>query len=240
MSGFVSFVGAGPGDPELLTLAAVDRLRTADVVLHDDLGCGPALEFVRPEAKRVAVGKRAGRPSPDQQQVSALLVGHALAGGRVVRLKAGDPGLFGRLEEEIAALRGAGIPFEVVPGISAAQAAAAAATIPLTRRHTARRVQFVTGHDATGTLPAGRNMAALADPGATTVVFMPKRTFPALADDLVAHGLSPETPALFAEDVGGPGQRLRRTSIGALAAALRADIPDAPAIILYGPLMEEP
>jgi uroporphyrin-III C-methyltransferase len=239
MTGFVSFVGSGPGDPELLTLKAVDRLRAADIVLFDDLSSGPVLRHVRADADLVAVGKRAGRPSPSQRHVSALLVAHAETGARVVRLKSGDPAIFGRLEEEIVALRAAGIGFEIVPGISAASAAAAAAAIPLTRRLSARRVQFVTGHDVTGTLPQARNMAALADPEATTVVFMPKRTFPALADDLVAHGLPPATPALFAENVGHPDQRLTRTTIAALADRLRDTVSEVPALILYGPLMEE-
>lgn len=239
MTGFVSFVGSGPGDPELLTLKAVDRLRRADVVLFDDLSAGPILSYARADAALVGVGKRAGRASPSQHHVSALLVEQAREGGRIVRLKSGDAGLFGRLEEEILAVRAAGIAFEVVPGVSAAAAAAAAAAIPLTRRLSARRVQFVTGHDVTGTLPAERNMAALADPAATTVVFMPKRTFAALVADLVAHGLPADTPALLAEDVGHPGQRLTRTTVAALAATLDAHASPAPAIILYGPLMEE-
>lgn len=239
MSGFVSFVGSGPGDPELLTLKAVDRLKAADVVLFDDLSAGPILAHVRAGADLVAVGKRAGRPSPRQPHVSALLVDYATTGARVVRLKSGDPGLFGRLEEEILALRAAGIGFEVVPGVSSASAAAAAAGIPLSRRLSARRVQFVTGHDVTGALPEARNMAALADPAATTVVFMPKRTFAQLAADLVASGLPADTPALFAADVGHPNQHLLRTTVGALAGQLRGDPGDAPAIILYGPLLEE-
>ena len=157
----------------------------------------------------------------------------------MVRLKSGDPGIFGRLEEEIVALKGAGIPFEIVPGVSAASAAAAVAGIPLTRRAEARRVQFVTGHDVTGALPADRNMAALADAGATTVVFMPKRTFPALAEALVAHGLSPATPALMAEHVGCPDQRLTRATVGELATQLAEGVSDKAALILYGPLMED-
>lgn len=239
MTGFVSFVGSGPGDPELLTLKAVDRLSRADVVLFDDLSAGPILTHVRPGADLVAVGKRAGRASPSQQHVSTLLVEHALAGGRVVRLKSGDAGLFGRLEEEIVALREAGVAFEVIPGVSAANAAAAAAGLPLSRRLSARRVQFVTGHDVTGTLPEARNMAALADAEATTVVFMPKRTFPELAADLIAHGLSPDTPALLAENIGHPDQRLTRSTVAALAESLRGGFSDAPALVLYGPLMDD-
>ena len=232
----VAFVGSGPGDPELLTLKAVARLKAADAVLFDDLSSGPILDHVRAGADLVAVGKRAGRPSPRQDDVSRLLVEYAATGVRVVRLKSGDAGMFGRLEEEIAALRAAGIAFEIVPGVTAASAAAAAAAIPLTRRLTARRVQFVTGHDLTGTLPEGLNMAALADPTATTVVFMPKRTFAALAERLVEHGLAPDTPALLAEDVGRLGQRLTRTTIAAMADALARADTGAPATILYGPL----
>ena len=239
MSGFVHLVGAGPGDPELLTLKAVRCLGQADVVLFDDLAAGPMLSHARPGAELIAVGKRAGRVSPKQAEIDRLLVDHALAGRRVVRLKSGDPGIFGRLEEEMVALKAAGIGFEIVPGVSAASAAAAVAAIPLTRRAEARRVQFVTGHDVTGALPADRNMAALADASATTVVFMPKRTFPALAEALIAHGLPPETPALMAEHVGCPDQRLTRSTVAGLAARLVDGVSDKAALILYGPLMED-
>ena len=237
MTGFVSFVGSGPGDPELLTLKAVNRLKAADAVLYDDLSSGPILEHARAGADLVAVGKRAGRPSPRQDHVSRLLVDYAATGARVVRLKSGDPAIFGRLEEEMTALRTAAIPFEVIPGVTSATAAAAA-LIPLTRRLTARRVQFVTGHDVTGTLPADLNLAALADPLATTAVFMPKRTFPALVAALIAHGLPAETPCLLAESVSHPDQRLSRDTIGGLAALLAGQTSAAPALILYGPLAD--
>lgn len=242
MSGLVSFVSAGPGDPELLTLKAAARLQAADAVLFDDLSAGPILSHARPGADLVSVGKRAGRASPKQGHVSRLLVDYALTGARVVRLKSGDSGLFGRLEEEIAALTEAGIGYEIIPGVPSACAAAAAAGIPLTRRLTARRVQFVTGHDTTGALPADINFAALADPAATTVVFMGRRTFAALAAALIAHGLPPDTPALLAEAVSQPGQALSRTTVAKLAALL-ATCPDtgaAPALILYGPLSGAP
>jgi uroporphyrin-III C-methyltransferase len=238
MSGFVSFVGSGPGDPELLTLKAVARLKAADAVLFDDLSSGPILEFARPGADLVAVGKRAGRPSPKQDHVSRLLVDYATTGARVVRLKSGDPAIFGRLEEEIVALRAAGIPFEIVPGVTSATAAAAFAGIPLTRRLTARRVQFVTGHDVAGELPPDLNMAALADAAATTVVFMPKATWPLFAAQLMAAGLPGQTPALLAESVSGPEQRLVRTTVAELAQAMAAERSTAPALILYGPLAE--
>jgi uroporphyrin-III C-methyltransferase len=236
LTGFVSFVSSGPGDPQLLTLKAVDRLGRADVVLFDDLASGPVLAHARPGADLVAVGKRAGKPSPRQDHVSRLLVDHALTGARVVRLKSGDSGIFGRLEEETTALSAAGVPFEIVPGVPSACAAAAAAGIPLTRRLTARRVQFITGADVTGGLPPDMNWPALADAGATTVVFMGKRTFPALAEGLIAQGLPPDTPALLAEAVGHPDQRLTRSTLAALAAALAEGCSDQPALILYGPL----
>lgn len=236
MAGFVSFVSSGPGDPELLTLRAADRLRGAEVVLYDDLSSGPILALAA-GAELIPVGKRAGRPSAKQEAVNALILDHALAGRRVVRLKSGDAGMFGRLEEELAAVRDAGIPFEIVPGVSSVNAAAAEAGLPLTRRLTARRVQYLTGADVTGKLPATLNWAALADPQAVTVIFMGQRSFPDLAAGLVAHGMPPETPALIAEAVSQPGQRLRRGSIAGLAETLRREGPStAPALILFGPL----
>lgn len=240
MSGFVSFVGSGPGDPELLTLKAVDRLKAADAILFDDLSSGPILEHASAKADLVGVGKRAGRPSPKQHHVSQLLVDYAKAGGHVVRLKSGDSGIFGRLEEEIDALRAAGIEFEIIPGVTSACAAAAAAQIPLTRRLLARRVQFVTGHDVAGALPGDLHLQSLADPGATTVLFMPKRTFPALAEKLFATGLRPDCPALLAENVSHPDQTLQRTTMAALADQLSNEISSAPGLILFGELADTP
>ncbi|MEM0936822.1 MAG: uroporphyrinogen-III C-methyltransferase [Pseudomonadota bacterium] len=236
MTGFVSFVGAGPGDPELLTLKAVDRLKRADAVLYDDLSSGPILTHARPGADLVGVGKRAGRPSPRQHHVSRLLVDYAQGGGRIVRLKSGDGGLFGRLEEELVALRAAGIPFEIVPGVASPLAAAAAEGIPLTRRLTARRVQFVTGHDVSGQLPKDIDLAALADPSACTVIFMGKRTFPELAEALIAQGLPPETPSLLAEAVGTPEAAYTRGTVATLAERLAEDVGSKPALIFFGPL----
>lgn len=238
MSGFVSFVGSGPGDPELLTLKAVDRLRRAEAVLFDDLSAGPILSHAAKGADLVGVGKRAGRPSPRQDHVSRLLVDYARTGARVVRLKSGDGGMFGRLEEELVALSEAGISYEIIPGVPSACAAAAAVGIPLTRRLTARRVQFVTGHDVAGELPEDLNMAALADGQATTVVFMGKRTFPKLAALLIRAGLPADTPALLAEAVSTPDQALTRTTVTDLAERLGAAPSNAPALILYGPLAE--
>src|ERR1700704_2459907 len=142
MNGFVSFVSSGPGDPELLTLKAVARLKAADAVLFDDLSSGPILAHAKPGADLVSVGKRAGRTSPKQIHVSRLLVDYAMTGARVVRLKSGDAGLFGRLEEETVALAAAGIGYEIIPGVPSACAAAAAAGIPLIRRLLGGRGEF--------------------------------------------------------------------------------------------------
>jgi uroporphyrin-III C-methyltransferase len=239
VSGFVSFVSAGPGDPELLTLKAAARLRAADVVLYDDLASGAILDHARKGATLVSVGKRAGRPSAKQEHVSRLLVDYAATGAKVVRLKSGDSGIFGRLEEEVLALSSAGIGHEIIPGVTAACAAAATSGIPLTRRHTARRVQFVTGADVKGELPEDLNWPALADPNAVTAVYMGKRTFPALAARLMAHGLSGDTPALLAESIGHTDQRLVRTTIRKLAEQLAQETVTATAVILFGALAGE-
>lgn len=240
-TGFVSFVSSGPGDPELLTVRATRRLQTAEVVLYDALAAGPILDLAGPETVLISVGKRARRPSAKQDSVNALLVEHAQAGHRVVRLKSGDSGIFGRLEEEITALVQADVPFEIVPGVPSALAAAAVAGIPLTRRLTARRMQFITGADVTGGLPDHLNFAAIADPDATTVVFMGQKNFPELSARLIDHGMSPDTPALLAEAVGHPEQRLVRSTIAELASLLVAEGPSPhPALIFYGPLAASP
>jgi uroporphyrin-III C-methyltransferase len=236
MTGFVSFVSSGPGDPELLTLKAVARLQAADAVLFDDLSSGPILAHVRTGADLISVGKRAGRVSPRQQHVSRLLVDYATTHAKVVRLKSGDAGIFGRLEEEIEALSAAGIGYEIIPGVTSACAAAAAAGMPLTRRLKSRRVQFVTGHDVTGTLPEELNFAALADPSATTAVFMGKRTFPELARRLIAAGLPANTPAMLAESVGHPDQCLTHMTVTELAELMTSEASNTPALILYGAL----
>jgi len=238
MSGFVSFVSSGPGDPELLTLKAVDRLGKADAVLFDDLSAGPILEHVRKGADLVGVGKRAGRASPSQDHVSRLLVDYAKVGQHVVRLKSGDAGIFGRLEEELTALRAEGIPYEIIPGVTSASAAAAAVGIPLTRRLVARRVQFITGHDIAGMLPEDINMAALADPQATTVVYMGKRTWPKLARQMMDAGLPGDTPAMLAHAVSTPEQSVLRTTVAELATHLDGTHSTTPALILFGALAE--
>jgi uroporphyrin-III C-methyltransferase/precorrin-2 dehydrogenase/sirohydrochlorin ferrochelatase len=227
-------VGAGPGDPELLTLKALRALQDADVVLSDDL-VGPAiLDLARREARIIAVGKRGHGPSCRQHDINALMVRLARQGRRVVRLKAGDPMIFGRAGEEIAACRAAGVPVEVVPGISTPQGVAAALAVSLTHRDLARRVQFVTGHGRSGGLPQGLDFAALADPQATTIVYMPRRTWPAFAAALQAAGLSPATPALVVANATRPDQIVIQADVATLVARLDTIPQGAPTVILYG------
>jgi uroporphyrin-III C-methyltransferase len=232
--GSVALIGAGPGDVDLLTLRAVERLRAADVILYDDLAGDEILSFASPDAELIAVGKRAGHPSPKQQEVSRLMIGYAQLGKRVVRVKSGDPSIFARADEEISAAREAGIRIEIVPGITTATAAAAYLGTSLTKRGVARRVQMVTGHDVDGKLPEDLDIPALADPGATTCVFMGKATFAALADKLIAHGLSGETPTFVIESLGSPATTVISGTMTEIANRLTAAKPQGPCMILYG------
>jgi uroporphyrin-III C-methyltransferase len=232
--GSIALIGAGPGDVDLLTLRAVERLRAAEVILYDDLAGDELLSFASPDAELIAVGKRAGQPSPKQQEVSRLMIGYARLGKRVVRVKSGDPAIFARADEEISAAREAGIAIEIVPGITTATAAAAYLGTSLTKRGVARRVQMVTGHDVDGKLPDDLDIAALADPGATTCVFMGKATFAALAEKLIAHGLSAETPTIVVESLGSPATAVMAGTLIGIAARLTAAKPKGPCMILYG------
>jgi uroporphyrin-III C-methyltransferase/precorrin-2 dehydrogenase/sirohydrochlorin ferrochelatase len=195
-TGHVTLVGAGPGDAELLTLKAVRALQAADVILYDDLVSDEVLELARREAKRMLVGKRGGRESCRQDDINALMVRLACQGRRVVRLKSGDPMIFGRGGEEVVQLERAGIPFEVVPGITAASAMAAALGISLTHRDHAQSVRFITGHSRAGGLPETLDWRGLADPDTTLVIYMGGRTAQALAARLMAEGLPARTPAV--------------------------------------------
>jgi len=233
-SGSITLIGAGPGDVDLLTLRAVERLRAADVILYDDLAGDELLSFARGDAELIAVGKRAGHPSPKQDELNRLMIDYAKLGHRVVRVKAGDPAIFARADEEISAARDAGIPVEIVPGITTATAAAAFLGTSLTKRLVARRVQMVTGHDVDGKLPTDLNIAALADPSATTCVFMGKATFARLVDKLVAQGLSAETPTVVVESLGTPNTHVIAGTLTGIAARLAAERPKGPCLILYG------
>lgn len=216
-TGHVTFVGAGPGDAELLTLKAVRALQSADVILFDDLVSEEVLELARREAKRILVGKRAGRPSCKQDEINAMMIDLAKAGRRVVRLKSGDPMIFGRAGEEIAALETAGLGYDVVPGITAGLALAAALGVSLTHRDHARSVRFVTGHSKEGGLPSDIDWAAVADPTATTIFYMGGRTAAEISGMLMAHGMPAGTPVAVAADLGRAGQVIRVTDLSDLA-----------------------
>lgn len=192
--GHVTLVGAGPGDAELLTLKAMRALQSADVILFDDLVSDEVLELARREAKRMMVGKRGGRASCKQEDINALMIKLARQGKRVVRLKAGDPMVFGRAGEEIAALDAAGIPVAVIPGITAALAAASSLGVSLTHRDAAHSVRFVTGHSRQGELPNDLDWRGLADSETSLMVYMGGRTGGAFAAKLIGEGLSPTTP----------------------------------------------
>jgi uroporphyrin-III C-methyltransferase len=232
--GSVTLVGAGPGDPELLTLRAVRALQSADVILIDDLVAPAILDFARREAKTVRVGKTGFKPSCRQDEINALMIALARAGNRVVRLKGGDPMIFGRAGEEIAACRAAGIAVEIVPGISAAQGAASRLGLSLTHRRLARRVQYLTAHDSNGRLPSDIDWASLVDPSTTTVVYMPKRTLAAFAATAMAHGLAPETPAIAVAAATRPEQQVIGGTIANIAIRLAAADPEAPVIVMIG------
>jgi uroporphyrin-III C-methyltransferase / precorrin-2 dehydrogenase / sirohydrochlorin ferrochelatase len=199
--GRVTLVGAGPGDAELLTLKAVRALQAADVILFDDLVSTEVLELARREAKRLLVGKRGGRTSCRQEDINDMMVKLAKAGKRVVRLKSGDPMIFGRAGEEISHLDRENIPVDVIPGITAASAMASRLGISLTHRDHAQSVRLITGHSRHGSLPVDVDWTAVADPHTTTVFYMGGRTAPLIADRLIEEGLSPETPAIIISDV---------------------------------------
>ena len=232
--GEVVLVGAGPGDPELLTLKAMRELQAADVIVYDKLVTPAVLELGRREARRVHVGKEGHGAACRQEDISALLVDRALAGERVVRLKGGDPSIFGRSGEELAACREAGVPIRVVPGVTSASAAAASLGLSLTHRDHAQRLQFVTGHDRHGDLPADLDFAALADPRATLVVYMGRHTAARLAERLILEGLPPDTPVLALTDVSRPDQACLRTDLAGLVAAALPLPERRPLLILIG------
>jgi uroporphyrin-III C-methyltransferase/precorrin-2 dehydrogenase/sirohydrochlorin ferrochelatase len=231
-SGFVWLVGAGPGAADLLTLRAQRILLEADVIVHDSLVPDSVVAMGRRDAERIHVGKRKGRHSATQQEINAILVREAEAGRRVVRLKAGDPLVFGRAGEEMAALRAAGIPFEVVPGVTAAFAAAAEAEIPLTLRGVSSSIVFATGHDASGgVLP---DWAGLALAGATVAVYMGGSVAAEIADRLIEAGLSAATPVAVIENATLSERRQFGGTLSDLAAfAARTDV-NGPTLILIG------
>lgn len=232
--GEVWLVGAGPGDPGLLTLRAASALRHADLVLHDALPGRAVLRLVRPGATILSVGKRKGHAPMPQAKINARLVAGARAGQRVVRLKGGDPFVFGRGGEEAEALTRAGIPWRVVPGVSAGLAAPAAAGIPLTHRGVSSAVTFVTGHGESGALPESVDWAALARGGGTIAAFMAVSKLDEIALRLLAAGHPPSTPVAVVAQASLPGQAVLRSTLGTCTLdARRAALP-TPALVVIG------
>ncbi|WP_167737589.1 siroheme synthase CysG [Sphingomonas parva] len=232
--GSVTLVGAGPGDPELLTLKAVRALQNATVILYDALVGPDVLELARREAKRVAVGKTGHGPSCSQAEINAMIVELALAGETVVRLKGGDPLIFGRATEEIDACKAAGVPVSIVPGISAAQGMAASLGLSLTERRRSRRIQFVTGHGADGRLPSDIDWGAMADRKATTILYMPRKTLGEFARKALAKGLDPATPAVAMANATRPDEARVAGTIADIDARAQALPAGAPVAILIG------
>jgi len=218
MKGKVYLVGAGPGDPELLTVRAAALLKTADVVLYDDLVSVEILKLASPGAQLQSVGKRCGQKGISQEEINFLMAGFASAGMNVVRLKSGDPLIFGRLGEEMEALRAAGIAFEIVPGVTSAFGAAASAQIPLTQRHTSHVVVLLAGHRANET--EDDDWRKFISSGATLVIYMPGQNYSEIAARLRSGGLAAETPCAIVSRATTPEQQTYITSVGAL--------PDAP------------
>jgi uroporphyrin-III C-methyltransferase len=232
----VTLVGAGPGDPELLTLKAVRALRDCRLVLHDHLVGDAVLDFVPREAQRIYVGKQAGHHVLSQTGIVELMVRLAKGGRAVLRLKGGDPYVFGRGGEEAQALAAHGIPFEVIPGISAAQGAAACAGMPLTHRDHAGTLVFATGHRCTqgGAKTVDLDWEVLARPRQTVVIYMGLGTLPVICEQLIRHGLAPDTPAAVVERATLPEQRTISGTVRTLPALAKAREVRAPALIMVG------
>jgi uroporphyrin-III C-methyltransferase len=235
--GWVWLVGAGPGEPGLLTLLAHHALGQADAVVYDALVDEGVLELARPEAELIHAGKRGGKPSPTQPDISSRLVKLAREGGRVLRLKGGDPFVFGRGGEEALALVAAGVPFRVVPGITAGIGGLAYAGIPATHRDTNHTVTFVTGHMAGGAVPDGIDWEALARGSQALVVYMALKHMAAIAASLMAGGLAAGTPVAVVSRAATRHQRVLETSLGAAAADVAATEIEAPAVVAIGQIV---
>lgn len=238
-AGSVWLVGAGPGDPELLTRKAERLIAAADIVFHDALVGEGVLALVPAGVELVSVGKRSGRHSKDQGAIDALIVAAARGGARVVRLKGGDPSIFGRSTEEIDACRAAGIAVRICPGVTAASAAAASALASLTLRGLSRRLTLVTAHARAGE-PLEIDWPALAAPGATLAVYMGRSSAGAVAGSLMAAGMAADTPVLVAVNVSLPNERLVRGRLDALAFLTETIGDRDPALILIGAAVAAP
>lgn len=231
--GEVWLVGAGPGDPDLLTRKAEKLIAAADVIFHDALVSTEVLELARPAARIIFVGKRSGRHSKDQECINQLLVDAALAGNRVVRLKGGDPSIFGRSGEELAFLAANDVPARVCPGVTAASAAAASAGVSLTLRGLARRLELVTAHARSGE-ELDLDWSRIADCRATLCVYMGKAAAPELSRKLISAGLSGATPVIAVENASLDNERIFSTRLDLLPLAIKTAIHDGPAVLLIG------
>ena len=238
-TGRVTLVGAGPGDAELLTIKAVRALQSADVILFDDLVSPAVLEMARREARRMLVGKRAARESCKQEDINAMMLALAQQGKHVVRLKSGDPMIFGRAGEEIAMLQAHGIPVTVVPGVTAALALASRLGVSLTHRDHAQAVRFVTGHSRQGQLPTTLNWPALADPATTSVYYMSRRTLPGIVAELTAAGLGADTPAIIAGNIGRDDEQIWRGTVAESVVAVAGFPLGAPTIFAVGNALKQ-
>ncbi len=235
--GVVYLVGAGPGDPELLTIRALKLLQTADVILPDDLVSDEVLDLASPSAEIIPVGKRCGQPRITQTEIHTLMVRHAGEDRSVVRLKSGDPLIFGRAGEEIAALREAFIPFEIVPGISTAFAVAAALKTPLTDRTSASKLILATAHHAAGKLSLAPSLSGSLPDESTLVIYMPGRDFAALAASLTSSGIAPDAPCVAVSKASTSEERVTATTLHHVASA---EIGPAPVILLIGKAIQLP
>lgn len=235
--GKVYLVGAGPGDPDLLSVKAMRLLQTATAVVYDRLVSPEIMQCVSPAATQVYVGKTTGHHTLKQDEINALLVRLGRSGQTVIRLKGGDPLVFGRGSEEALALAQARIPFEIVPGISAAQACAAYAGIPLTHRGLARGVQFITGHPREGD-EFHLDHAALSDPGQTLVVYMGLANVSRIANELISAGRRADTPAAIIERGTTTRQRTLLTSLEQLPNTVRIHAVESPALLVIGEVVE--
>ncbi len=226
----VTFAGAGPGSAQHLTLGVYRALQGADVVIHDRLVGSEVLALIAPDARRIDVGKEGFGPSTAQAEINAVLVAQAQSGARVVRLKGGDCGIFGRLDEEIDALEAAGLAFDILPGLTTASVAAASIGQSLTRRGRNASLRIVTGHDMAGF--ADQDWRGMAQAGEVTAIYMGKKSARFVQGRLMMHGAAPDTPATLVENVSRPDQRVVAATLATLADCAR--LLHGPAVILFG------
>lgn len=238
-AGSVWLVGAGPGDPELLTRKAERLLGLADVVFHDALVGPQILALAADRAQQISVGKRSGRHSMDQRTIHRLLIEASLAGHRVVRLKGGDPSIFGRSAEEVTALNEAGIRVRICAGVTAASAAAASAGLSLTLRNEVRNLTILTAHASAGK-PLDLDWPALAGRHSGLAIYMGRNAAPEIARNLIAAGLAPDTPVLIAVDVSLPSERLIRGQLGSMGFLVKSVSENDPTLLLIGAMVGQP